>query len=277
MAYRDILVFADTDEGAAARLDQAAELAKQESAHIVALHVSPRPYVPADIMGTGVSAELLAFQIEQGRKRAADARKIVEAASQRNGIAMEWRETMGDLDDLVTDHGLYCDLIILGHGTNPLDPSQPLTPSPGDIVIAARRPILMLPPSYKTRSSFDRILIAWKATAEASRAVHDALPLLKRAKTISIVAIHPDKPKEGHAHGADIAKHLAHHGVQTNVAPIAAADSEAGKLLIEQARAMSADLVVMGAYGHSRLRELALGGATRDMLKQAACAVLLSH
>jgi nucleotide-binding universal stress UspA family protein len=119
--------------------------------------------------------------------------------------------------------------------------------------------------------------VAWNAGREASRAVNDALPLLTRAKVVRILAINPDRTGEhGEEVGADVALHLARHGVNADVS-VVGSDIGDADMLLSQVSDFGADLIVMGAYGHSRARELILGGMTRHVLHHMTVPVFMSH
>lgn len=277
MAYKDILVYADATPAAAARLDVAAMLAAQQGAHLVALHVDTIPFMPVDLLGTGVSAELLQWQIEMRAERTEATRKAVQAAEHRTGTAIEWRKVEGAMHDAVLDQACYADLIVLSQGTALTDIEAPVEPLIGSIVMAAGRPVLVVPREYKGTTIGRRVLIAWKPSAEATRAVHDALPLLQQAEAVTVMRVNPDAGEPVHNPGADLATHLARHGVKVTVTPVLAPDASAGEAIQQQARGMQADLIVMGAYGHSRLRELVFGGATRSLLQAPPVPVLMSR
>ena len=123
------------------------------------------------------------------------------------------------------------------------------------------------------------MLVAWNASREAARAVNDALPILQRAATVVILAVNPHGGPRGHgeAPGADIALHLARHGVKAEAEWFQAEDLAVGEALLSRAADLSVDLVVMGAYGRTRVRELILGGATRAMLQAMTTPVFMSH
>jgi nucleotide-binding universal stress UspA family protein len=122
-------------------------------------------------------------------------------------------------------------------------------------------------------------LVGWNASREASRAVHDALPLLAKAESTCVFLANPKRGLAAHGEepGADIARHLARHGLKVEVAKTIADDVADSALLLNHASDMGADLLVMGAYGHSRLREFILGGVTRSLLREMTVPVLLSH
>ncbi|MCW0233020.1 MAG: universal stress protein [Ferrovibrio sp.] len=277
MTYKDILVYADASPAAAARLDVAALLATAFEAHLVALHVDTRPYTPADVLGTGIGASVLQWQKQVRQERAEAAERLVKDAAQRNGIAFEWRRVEGEIGATILDHGRYHDLIVLSQDGSLTDLDAPIEPFAGSIVVSAGRPVVVVPRQYKARSCGKRVLVAWKPTAEAARAVHDALPVLQKADAVTVMRINPDPEEPAHNPGFDLAAHLARHGVKVTVTPILAADMDAGSLIASCASELEADLIVMGAYGHSRLRELVFGGATRHMLGAPVVPVLMSR
>src|SRR5262249_44560338 len=120
----------------------------------------------------------------------------------------------------------------------------------------------------------ERVLVAWAHSREATRAVHDALPLLKLAKSVTVMEVNPEPD---HLGGADIALHLTRHGVKAEVASTTSGDINNGDAILSRAADLTADLLVMGGYGHSRLREFAFGGVTRHILEHMTLPVLMSH
>jgi nucleotide-binding universal stress UspA family protein len=124
-----------------------------------------------------------------------------------------------------------------------------------------------------------RVLVAWDGSREAARAVHDALPLLRRAREVSVLVADPERlaTKIGEKPGADLAAHLARHGLPVRVEVVKSGGRPLGEILLAQVEEERADLLVMGGYAHARLRELVLGGTTRHVLTHASVPVLLSH
>jgi nucleotide-binding universal stress UspA family protein len=143
------------------------------------------------------------------------------------------------------------------------------------VAMAAGRPIVGLPAKIATPVSLDDVMICWNGAAEAARAVFDALPLLKLAKTVRIVSADP--PATNRSPGSDIAEALNRHGIKSEIQVIPAPGNDHGAALLAHARETNAGLIVMGAYGHSRLAELVFGGATRHVIANADRAVLFSH
>jgi nucleotide-binding universal stress UspA family protein len=277
MAYKDILVHVDAAPTAVARLDAAAQLAKAQGAHLVALHVQAPPFTPVDLLGTGVTADLIEWQIQQAQAQAEAAHKAVQAAEQHHGLNIEWRKVDGAIDAAVVEQSRYTDLIVLPPDTPLTDLTTPASAGAGSVVMSAGRPALIVPNNYANAVIGKRVVVAWKPSAEAARAVHDALPLLQRAEAVTVMRVNPDPEEPKHNPGFDLATHLARHGVKVTVAPVLAPDATAGDVIVEQARALRADLIVMGAYGHSRLRELVFGGATRSLLRAPPVPVLMSR
>lgn len=277
MAFKDILVHVDTAKSAAARLDFAVRLAQKHEAHLTALHVVPPPYIPADIMGTGVGAEVIAWHEEQRERRLAGARALIDQVQQRHGINIELRIADGGIEPTILEHSRYSDLIVASQPAGDLlDLEQPLQPSPGNLVVGAGCPVLVLPAAGKDYSLGKHVLIAWKPCAEAARAVRGALPLLRQATTVTVLAANVDTTDQPRVAGADIATHLARHGVKVTVMPFTAPDMDVGSLLLARAADLDADMIVMGGYGHSRLREMVLGGVTYHILKNQFIPVFLA-
>ena len=260
MAYKDLLVIVDDGPNARERISHAADLAERFDAHLAGLCVSlaaaPAAPHPIDV-----------------------ARKLFDTEADRRQISAEWRAFTGFPVDVAAVQARYADLVILGQ-IEPDDPQAPVkNPRPEDIVLSAGRPVLVLP-YVGTHSPIGRhILVAWDASREATRAVSDAMPLLVAASTVTVLTIDPvsDRIEHGEVPGADIALHLARHDVKARVEMTVSDGAGIGDVLLSGASDFGADLLVMGGYGHSRVRELVLGGATRTVLQSMTLPVLMSH
>lgn len=170
----------------------------------------------------------------------------------------------------------YADLVVIAR---PEPAGQSPAPSglAESLVLSSGRPIILFPPN-QTASRVRRSLVAWNATRESIRAVADALPLLARATVEVLIVDHErQRARHGQEPGADIARHLARHGAQVEVQRLSSGGQDVGQLLLSQAAAFRADLLVMGAYGHSTLREWMFGGVTRTVLYEAGLPVLMSR
>ena len=278
MKLCDILVHIDQSPRALMRLDIAAELARQHGAHLTALQVIDVA-LPVMAMGDGGGGAVIAELMEQMRQSALAAgvklKAAFEAALARDGIMGEWRQVEGTTQEILALHGRYADLLVLGQD----DPESDSAGLLEAMVFDCGRPILAIPFAGSFKTIGKRVLVGWNASREASRALHDALPLIAKAETATVFLANPKRGLGGHGEepGADIARHLARHGMKVEVAMAIADDVPDSALLLNHASDMGADLLVMGAYGHSRLREFILGGMTRSLLREMTVPVLLSH
>jgi nucleotide-binding universal stress UspA family protein len=283
MALRDILVHLDETRGAAARLSLAAEIARRNDAHLAGLFaVEPISFSAMAAPGGPDFAAAEAFQEiqEQHRQaRLASGEKLgarFKDEARRAGIVGEWRVVESDAATAVTLHARYADLAIVGQD----DPDKRAVAAgvAQSALLGSGRPVLVVPFIGAKRLG-ERVLVAWNATREAARAVNDALPLLEGAKQVTVLSINPERgiAGEGDVPAADIALHLARHGVKAEAAHTEAEDIGVGEVILSRAADFGADLIVMGGYGHSRTREFVLGGATRTLLQHMTVPVLLSH
>ena len=279
MSYKDLLVVLDSAASARARIEIAAALAERFAAHLVGLYPLPMPEAPQHF-GYYDPALLSPF-FDELRARARDAadktREVFEHIAGRRGVSAEWREIAEGADADPALHARYADLIILGQ----LDPDEPDTiqPRPEQVTLVSGRPILVVPYTGNFSDLGRRVVIGWNASREAARAVNDAMPLLTAAETVTVLTIDPREGPQAHGEvpGADISLHLARHGVKAEIERTVSADLPIGEILLSRVADLGADLLVMGAYGHSRARELLLGGATRSLLRSMTLPVLMSH
>ncbi len=273
---RDIVVHVDSTPEASSRLGYAAGFATLHQAHLTALHIRRPPVIPADVTGTSVAATVIALQHEAEEERAGLARKLVDEVSARYGLPIEWREAEGSANDLLNLHGYYSDLIVIGQSPLGIDLRPPVGPDAGRVIVTSGRPVIVVPKECPYTTFGQQILIAWKASAPAARAVADALPLLQKAHGVTVLEVTQD-PVANRIAGADISTHLSRHGVKVTVEPFVAPDDQAFPLIQSRAMDIGADLIVMGGYGYPRLWEAVLGGVTRQMLGAMFQPVLFSH
>jgi nucleotide-binding universal stress UspA family protein len=274
---REIVVFIDGRTKTTSILEFAGTLAQEHGARLISVFMQPEPAATPPEMfarGKGILNVIEAHQA-QIEEIEASHRAQFEDIVRRHEIRSEWR-SLSYLSSEVGVHAYYADLVLIAR---PESPGQTAGP-PGlaeSLVLSSGRPIIMFPP-LGTVSRVRRILVAWNATRESIRAVADALPLLVKAEAVeALVVDHQRHPGHGPEPGADIARHLARHGVQVEARRLASDGKDVGRLLLSQAAAFGADLLVMGAYGHSHLREWMFGGVTRTVLYQAGLPVLMSR
>jgi nucleotide-binding universal stress UspA family protein len=276
MGLKDVLVHVDNDPNCASRLDVAVYLASEHGAHLTGLHVMEWPqlpgYVAVELPGT-----FLEDQRRQLQELARQAEERFHERARRRGIKGEWRIEQGEVVAAMKLHARYADLAIVGQGIDLGDAPHDFTLLPEELALGVVRPLLVVPRYGTFPTVGERVLVAWNGSREATRAVHDALPLLQRAKHVTVLSIDPQPNAEVRVPGADIALYLARHGVKAETTSTVGRDISVGDLLLSSAADLSVDLIVMGAYGHSRIREVILGGATRHILQQMTAPVLLSH
>jgi nucleotide-binding universal stress UspA family protein len=274
---KDILVHVDGGTAAERRVEAAAALAEVNEAHLVGLHIAASAEEMPWIEGYATEM-VIRYATERADADRARASEIFQRQVAGRAITSEWREAAGLADRTVALHGRYADLIVLGQTESG---APPFTATPGlaeHVPLSSGRPCLILPYAGRFQSLGRRVLVAWDGGREAARAVNDAMPLLVRAEKAVIVTIgdrpHGDGPAQG---AAVLAAHLARHGVATEARNDAGGAISVADLLLSLASDLSSDLLVMGAYGHSRLRELIMGGVTRGVLDHMTLPVLMSH
>ena len=276
MSYKTILVHINPGKRCSVRVDVAIRLAQQHDAHLVALHAiapfEPPGYVVAE-RGPAIIEAQKAVAAKELARSEGEFNQRVSAAGFSN---VEFRSAVDDLVDAMTLHARYADLVVIGQ-TDASENSHVPADFPARLVLAAGRPVLILPSAGSFPSVGKRILVAWNPSREATRAVTDAIPLLQLADKVHVMAVNPRRGEHGRVPGADIGLYLARHGVRVEVKTDNGAEIDVGNELLSRAADLDADLIVMGGYGHTRLREWVLGGATRTILKSMTAPVLMSH
>src|ERR1700674_1213940 len=256
--------------------DYAVSIAAAFDAHIAGMAFAYEPVLPPSVMG-GIPAELIESQRRDSEKAAADAIARFEDAARRNGLSAESRmmsARFAGASDLFGHVARRFDLSVVGQ-------AEPDKVSPEDLIIEAAlfgsgRPVVVVPYIQREGLKLDRVMVCWDASRNVVRAIADAMPLLVRAKAIDVVIVASDEVKGRELPGADIAQHLARHGLRVEVKRIVSSVDVANTLLSHAADS-SSDVMVMGGYGHSRLREFILGGVTRGILTSMTVPVLMSH
>ena len=276
MTYRSILVHLTDDPRNQAKIDMATALARRFDARVTALYTLPQPR-DFQYMGEYVPSHLFQLRTKDEIQAAtAEARQAVQSVE---GVTTEWVESDKLPVEAVETYGRVFDLVVVGQ-PNP-EPKDPMREPAGvdvlphELALHVGRPILAVPYTGSYAAVGRRVLIAWNGSKEAARAVHDALPLLTVAETATVFSINPEKMRG--MPGTELGRHLSYHGIKAETAHVAADKGDTGEILLSAAADYGADLLVMGAYGHSRLRELVLGGATRHVLRRMTAPVLMSH
>lgn len=277
MALKNLLVVVDDGAAAAGRIDLAARIALAHDAHLIGLAALAIPTLPSHIM-----AELPMSAVEAEHRsllaRAEAGRILFEERMRAQGLEgrCEWRQVEGDPDDIVATQGRAADLVVIGQAI----PDRDLpAPNPGALLFTVGRPLLIVPYAGRFETVGHRVLVAWNGGREVARAVGDAMPFLERAARVVVLSANtsPGSRVAEDEPGADIARHLSHHGCRVVATRASSDEVDAASLILNAVTDENCDLVVMGGYGHSRLRELVLGGVTRYMLQHMTVPVLISH
>ncbi|MGY0835389.1 universal stress protein [Azospirillum argentinense] len=244
MPIKDILVHVGSSPACADRLALAANLARRYDAYLIGAGAPESPTAEDSF------------------------RTMLRSA----GVVGEWRGIIGLPESFVARQARGADLVILGQH----DPDEPTgLDAPEDVILACGRPVLVVPHAKLFEQVGAAVLIGWNGSREATRAVHDALPLMEMAATVTVLSVNPEPGDEWGTD--DVVQHLARHGLIVRAEtfePEALADADA---LRSRAVHIGADLIVMGAYGRSRLREMILGGMTQDVLENVTVPVLMAH
>ena len=276
MGFKTILVHIDPSQRCTARVEVAIRLAFQHDAHLVGLQALA-PFEPPGYVMAEMGPAIIEAQRQVAAAEIARAETIFTQQASLAGLRnVEWRTAIDDAVDAVTLHGRYADLIVIGQSASN-DNSHLPSDFPERLVLAAGRPVLIVPSVGHFPSIGKRILVAWNPSREATRAVTDAIPLLRLADNVHVMAVNPKAGEHGAVAGADMGLYLARHGVHVEVKTDHGAEIDVGNELLSRAADLDADLIVMGGYGHSRLKEWVLGGATRTILESMTVPVLMSH
>jgi len=278
---RDILLYLNDDGHESSHVAAAADLAEAHAANLIGLAVAEPLAAHAEYL----PPEALERYREAWKTRNERLAEVFADTAAHRDINTEWRAAE-DLQvdrstvDVIALQARYADLLVMGQ----IDPERPadLVPSdlPGQTAVMAGRPVLALPYAWTPRPIGRRVVIGWDGERESARAIHDALPLLTRAHWVEVLMVGDQsslQSRHGDLPGADIAAHLAHHGVSVQASTPSTTDISVADALLSAATQADADLLVMGAYGRSRFREMVLGGTTRRILSEMTMPVLLSH
>ena len=257
--------------------DYAISVAEAFGAHVLGIAVAYEPVIPGTVMG-GIPPEIIESQRAESNQKARTAVSRFEQAVKRTGVSGETRTISASISgaaDQIGRIGRRFDLVIVGQPERQMSlPDEVVDES---VLFESGRPVIFVPFIQKGGMKLDHIMVCWDGSRAASRAIADAMPFLKKAKQVEVVII-ADKPgKKDEIAGADLGQHLARHGLKVDVKRITSPEIDVPSTILSYAADSSADMIVMGGYGHSRLREFVLGGATRGLLEAMTIPVLMSH
>jgi len=278
MPYKTILVHLNDKRRAEALLEPAVRLASKHNGHLIGMHaysMMPAPPIPLPYRG-----KVLGSMVAAERQETEEIAAIFARMTANQPFVAEWRAVKVphvDHAPTVMDHGRATDLIIAGQ-TDPDWDLSSLLDFPERLALESGRPVLVVPYIGRYPEIGRNVVVAWKAGREAARAAFDALPLLLGAEKIHILEIKErGDERPDLAPDTSIAAALARHGIKPSVHTSATADIGVGDEILSRLADLGADLLVMGAYGHSRMRELVFGGVTRHIARHMTVPTLFSH
>jgi nucleotide-binding universal stress UspA family protein len=257
--------------------DFAISVAETFEAHLLGLAFAYEPVIPGTVMG-GIPPEFIESQRVECTARARKAIAHFEAGAKRDSLSFETRVLSASISGAADQLGRIArrfDLAIVGQADREKATADEVVDE--GVLFESGRPVIFVPFIQKTGLKLDRVMICWDGSRTATRAIADSMPFLHKAKQVEVVIVASNRPKSDEVPGADLGQHLARHGLKIDVKRITSPDIDVASTVLSYAADSSADLIVMGGYGHSRLREFVLGGATRGILESMTVPVLMSH
>ncbi len=275
---KDILVSLSVGQTSSdVAVDYAISVAKSFDAHLAGIALTYEPYMPGTVFN-GVAANIVASYRAQIEKAGKAALEKFETAVRRSDVSAEshlLQTSLAGIDELFAKTARRFDLSVVGQTKPGKDFPEEILPETA--LFGSGRPVLIVPYIQKAGMKLDRILVCWDGSQAAARALGDAMPFLARSKSIDIVTISRNEGPRDELPGVDIAHHLARHKLKVEFKRIVANDPDVASIILSTAADLGSDMIVMGGYGHSRLREFVLGGATRGLLEAMTVPVLMSH
>jgi nucleotide-binding universal stress UspA family protein len=257
--------------------DYAISLARLFDAHIAGVGFIYEPVIPGSVLG-GIPTDLIEAQREENTKAAKEATRRFEAAAGRAGLSAEVRildASVAGAADLFGRIARRFDLAVVGQARPKEGASEELLIE--GALFESGRPVVVVPYVQTQGVTLERVLVLWDGSRPATRAIADALPFLRRAKAIDIVAVSGERDRGSELVGTNMARHLARHGLAVELKRVSAGSVDVPSAIRSQIAETGADFIVMGGYGHSRLREFILGGVTRTILTSSTIPALMSH
>lgn len=275
MDYKTILVLTDTSASSDARIACACQLAIEHDAHLIGVTQSGvYRLVYGSFDARSELGDIAPLFADLEAEAALRAQRFDRLARQAGVVSFEHRTGDQEPSYALAIQALYADLVIVGQ-TDPDNLDTAGAGIPEYVALHAPCPVLVLPYAKDCRTTYTRVQVAWNASPEAARAVRQALPFLMRAAEVDVVTV-GDALRDTASSGADITPFLARHGIKVNIWQ-ADCGGDAADVLLSRASESGADLLVMGCYGHSRLREVLLGGVSRAALRDMAIPTLMAH
>ena len=274
---KDIVVNLSVGNDGGPAGDYAVSVAAAFDAHLAGIAFVFDPIVPVSGMGY-IPAEVIETQQADNEAAAKAAIDRFAEATRHAGLSAEPLSLTASLAGAGDQFGRIArrfDLAIVGQGEPETSPVEEIIAE--TTLFESGRPMIMVPYIQKAPLKLDNVMLCWDGSRQAARAIADAMPLLETAGRVEIVIITNERGKQDEIEGADIGQHLARHGLKIDVHRIAGGNIDVADALLSHAADSGADFMVMGGYGHSRLREFVLGGVTHSIFRSMTVPTLLSH
>jgi nucleotide-binding universal stress UspA family protein len=274
---KDIVVNLSVAQGGGYAGDFAVSVASAVGAHLTGIAFVYDPIIPMATTGY-VPPEVIETQQRDNEAAAKVAIDRFNAAAGRAGITVESDKLPASFASAGEEFARIArrfDLAVVGQAQPDRDEVEGLIAE--SVLFESGRPVIIVPYIQKAPLKLDRVMACWDGSRQATRAIADAMPLLERAGQVELVIVASDPGKQDEIPGADMGEHLARHGLKVDVNRITEGDIDVADALLSHAADASIDFMVMGGYGHSRLREFVLGGVTRSVLRSMTVPVLMSH
>lgn len=280
MPFKTIVTYLPSHERAGPLLDLVLPLARKNEARHVGLHIIPQIFTAYGVAEIQVPPDVIEMQHKGLRDRADMIESVFAEKAAHCGVTSEWRSHdahHGDIAEEIADQALCADLIVMGLDTE--ESPDGWTDVPARIAMQTGRPVLAIPNPEQVKTLGERVIVAWNASRQSARAAFDALPLMTNASIVQVLAVDP-KNQAGHeliTHGKEMALCLAGHGVKAEASVTYRQGVPIADVILNRMAEENCDLLVMGCYGQSRLRETLFGGATRELLHHLRVPILMSH
>lgn|SRR6185437_5694558 len=255
----------------------AISLAESFDAHVLGVAFAYEPTIPVSDIG-GIPSDFIESQRAEADKNSLRAVSRFEKAAKRVGISVESLRvdaSVSGASDRFARMARRFDLAVVGQPEPEKSAAEIVIDEA--VLLESGHPVLVIPYIQKQGLKIDRIIACWDGSRAASRAISDAMPFLQKAKQVDIVIVSRKPEESDEIAGADLGQHLARHGLKVDLKRMVSPDTDVASVVLSYAADSSADMIVMGGYGHSRLREFVLGGVTRNILSAMTVPTLLSH
>ncbi len=276
MAIRDIFTIVDLYDPALPAAMVAMDIAGRTGAHVTGLALAMEPLAPG-FLASPIPADYIVGAMEEAQRQAKEAAERFAAMATSAGVSAEARTStvLAGATAPVVAQAHLSDLVLIGQ-EDPERPEPMRAAITEAVLFDASVPLMVVPHGWTNGLRFRRAVVAWDGSSTAARAVHAALPLLEMAEAVEVTIVGTPRGHDGEP-GAEVATYLSRHGLDVSVNSVNRSTSDVAGTLNDHVREIDADFLVMGAYGHSRLREFIIGGATRDMLESMIVPTVMAH